>query len=136
LVTPEGDIHIQPLYSGQEVLAHAPGSTIRLPKPRGTIAGIVGAVNIEPSGPPTIVQMYGAFAPSTESSDSVALKVLGTSVDCLATTEDAADTTTPAQLTLAVTVHGWLVDSHRLIGVLNLTKSDATIYVWDLDSTS
>jgi hypothetical protein len=93
-------------------------------------------VNIEPSGPPTIVQMYGAFAPSTESSDSVALKVLGTSVDCLATTEDAADTTTPAQLTLAVTVHGWLVDSHRLIGVLNLTKSDATIYVWDLDSTS
>lgn len=138
VVTNQLNVGGSPIVSGRPFVAARPGSTIKMPAPFATVPEVAGVLALDPSGPPTFVQMYGQFdhQHEPEPTDNIELRVLGTTVDCLVTTGDPPATTGPDETGEAVLLTAQIVDSHHIIQLRIDDKSLNTTYRWDLDQSS
>ncbi len=123
------------IYSGRALLAGRIGSTVELPVPLLTVEHLVGALRLEARRRPSLVQLYGTIGVTEDgSTDRVELRIHGSATDCLVTTTEPIGSEGPMTSSIPITVHGWVVDSHRLVELSAVTRGIHIIIRWDLDS--
>ncbi len=125
------------LYEGRELLAHRHGSEITaLPKPFQVIPNLISTVRLDPSGPPTMVQVNG-FIDVTGGNDAIdhaEVKLSGKTVDCLLTAPGPVPSVGPDTTGQNLQIVAWRTNGHRVIGLQYANRSGTTEYRWDLDA--
>jgi hypothetical protein len=118
------------LYSGRRLVAHRPGTTTTLPPAFAAAPHLAGALRLDPSSAPSLVQNFGGVPLPTASGDALQLRV---GKDCLVT-EGGAQPGTSMTAMATNSVEGYLVDGHRVIELSQDARNSYVVYRWDLDA--
>jgi hypothetical protein len=124
------------LYSMKQVMAKRPASATRLPRPFRSVShlSVTPALQLQPTGPPALVEVFGAFGFDQSVDDPIEIVLVqGTSRTCLVTGNrdvsplpDGADTHQ---------IDARLVDGHHVVEITNSARdTPVTGYRWDLDA--
>jgi len=123
------------LYSGRALISHRKGTAVILPPPLRTVSHFIGALQLNASGPPTLVQGFGAIPePSSIPNDPVELRIDDNNADCLVTQATATNPPAAGDTARVGGLDGWLVDGHRIVELLSDTRNSYVVYRWDLDA--
>ncbi len=122
------------LYSGRAIFSHRPGSTIQLESFRN-VARYMGALRLVPSGEPAIVQMLGEVGTTAfDGVEPVELRLLGSTTDCLVTSNPTFDGPGNPYYASFTDVHAWLVDGQRIVELKYVNRNAHLVIRWNLDA--
>ena len=122
------------LYSGRAIFSHRPGTTVQLESFRN-VSRFMGALRLDPSGEPTIVQMLGEVGTTAfDGVEPVELRLLGPTTDCLVTSNPAFGGPANPYYASYTEVRAWLVDGQRVVELTYRNRNEHLVIRWNLDA--